>query len=157
MVQLHLPPLRERGSDILTLTRHFLQIHAARYGKPVPVLSKDAETALLSHAWPGNVRELRNVLEQAVLLGAGVVIEAHHLALPTPRLAAGLGLPGALGASPTIGLAVPTTLNDLERNALVRALDQTGWNVSRAARILGISRDTLRYRIEKHRLVEPPR
>jgi DNA-binding NtrC family response regulator len=103
------------------------------------------------------VRELRNVLEQAVLLGAGVVIEAHHLALPTPRFTAGLGLPGAPGASPTIGLAAPTTLNDLERNALVQALDQTGWNVSRAARILGISRDTLRYRIEKHRLVEPPR
>jgi transcriptional regulator of acetoin/glycerol metabolism len=59
--------------------------------------------------------------------------------------------------SPPIAFAAPTTPNDLERNALVQALDQTGWNVSRAARILGISRDTLRYRIEKHRLVEPPR
>ena len=157
VVQLHLPPLRERGSDILILTRHFLNIHSARYGKPVPVLSKDAEMALLSHAWPGNVRELRNVLEQAVLLGAGVAIEAHHLALPTPRAAAGLGLPGVPSASPTIALAAPTTLSDLERSALVQALEQTGWNVSRAARLLGISRDTLRYRIEKHSLVERQR
>ena len=72
------------------------------------------------------MRELRNVLEQAVLLGAGVVIETHHLALPTPRFAADLSLPGAPGASPTIALAVPTTLNDIEGNALVQALDQTG-------------------------------
>ncbi len=152
VVQLHLPALRDRGSDILTLARHFLRTLASRYGKPVPALSADAETALLQHPWPGNVRELRNVLEQAVLLGVGEVIEAQHLALSS---AAGSG---AATGSPGRGSALdaphgaPATLNELERAALVQALDRTGWNVSRAARLLGVSRDTLRYRIDKHGL-----
>ena len=71
VVQLRLPPLRERGEDILLLARHFLRHHAARYGKPVPALDAAAERVLLSYSWPGNVRELRNVIEQAVLLNNG--------------------------------------------------------------------------------------
>jgi two-component system, NtrC family, response regulator AtoC len=145
VVQLQLPALRERGSDILLLARHFLQAHAQRYAKPIPSLSGEAEMALLRHPWPGNVRELRNVLEQAVLLGVGEVIEAQHLALP--------GSPaGGASAAGEAESGSPATLNELERTALVQALDRTGWNVSRAARLLGISRDTLRYRIDKHGL-----
>ena len=145
VVQLHLPALRERGSDILLLARHFLQSHALRYAKPVPTLTGEAEMALLRHPWPGNVRELRNVLEQAVLLGVGDVIELQHLALP--------GSPASGGTVSGEGdSGSPATLNELERTALGQALDRTGWNVSRAARLLGITRDTLRYRIEKHGL-----
>jgi two-component system, NtrC family, response regulator AtoC len=145
VVQLQLPALRERGSDILLLARHFLQAHAQRYAKPVPTLTSEAEMALLRHPWPGNVRELRNVLEQAVLLGVGDAIEAQHLALPGAAASGG----AFAGAGDTDS---PATLNELERTALVQALDRTGWNVSRAARLLGISRDTLRYRIDKHGL-----
>jgi two-component system, NtrC family, response regulator AtoC len=156
VVQLHLPPLRERGNDILTLTHHFLRSHAARYGKAIPALAKDAELALLAHPWPGNVRELRNALEQAVLLGVTDVIEVHHLALSNLRMVAASTPAPALASLSPLPSAAPTTLIDLERSALIQALDHTGWNVSRAARVLGISRDTLRYRIDKHRLNEPP-
>ena len=155
MVQVRLPPLRERGDDILLLARHFLRHHAARYGKPLPALAACAEAALLNHGWPGNVRELRNVIEQAVLLHAGGVIEARQLALS--QLGSVLPAAPQRGASPVGSPASPAspadrTLPEIERQALVNALQLSDGNVTRAARELGISRDTLRYRIEKHGL-----
>lgn len=144
VVELALPPLRARGEDIVLLARDFVGQHALRYGRTAPVLTANAERVLLQHAWPGNVRELRNVLEQAVLLCQGDHIDAAHLTL--------LSLAHSAGA-----LAAPAdneapTLPNLERAALVRALEQTAGNVSRAARVLGVSRDTLRYRIDKYGL-----
>ena len=152
VVQVRLPPLRERGDDILLLARHFLRHHAARYGKPLPALAACAEAALLNHSWPGNVRELRNVIEQAVLLHAGGVIEARQLALS--QLGSVLPAAPQRGASPVGSPASPAdrTLPEIERQALVNALQLSDGNVTRAARELGISRDTLRYRIEKHGL-----
>jgi DNA-binding NtrC family response regulator len=143
VVQLDLPPLRERGDDILLLTRSFLAHHAGRYGRAVPALSARAELALRRHAWPGNVRELRNLLEQAVLLARGPMLDIDDLALWSDSDA------GADAAAPQ---PQDSTLPALERQALVRALERTGGNVSQAARELGISRDTLRYRIDKHGL-----
>jgi DNA-binding NtrC family response regulator len=145
VVQLRLPPLRERGGDIALLARHFVAVHAARYGKRTPVLGARALAALLAHRWPGNVRELRNLLEQAVLLGSSATIEAQQLAIP--------GAAAAIDAQAD----APRTLPEVERFTLARALDHNGWNVSRAARALGISRDTLRYRIDKHGLTAAPR
>ena len=149
--QITLPPLRERAGDILTLARHFIGTHASRYGKRAPALSRDAEAMLLAHAWPGNVRELRNVLEQSVLLCAGDTLEASQLSLSRTS-APPLREERAAGAP--VESAAPATLEDIERRALLDALRQTGWNVSRAARVLGVSRDTLRYRIDKYGLVE---
>jgi two-component system, NtrC family, response regulator AtoC len=143
VVQLQLPALRERGSDILLLARHFLALHAARYGKPAPQLTPPAEAALLAHPWPGNVRELRNVLEQAVLLNNRPLLDVAQLSL----IAATATRPSAVAPAPG-----PTSLPAIEREALLQALRNNGWNVSRAARALGISRDTLRYRIDKHGL-----
>jgi two-component system, NtrC family, response regulator AtoC len=146
VVQLHLPALRERGQDILLLARHFIALHAARYGKPAPPLTREAEAAMLAHPWPGNVRELRNVLEQAVLLNSGKAIDAPQLGLaaaPPTR---------AAPAAPAAPAMAPASLPEIERQALRQALQSHGWNVSRAARALGISRDTLRYRIDKHGL-----
>jgi two-component system, NtrC family, response regulator AtoC len=150
VVQLRLPPLRERGEDILLLARHFLQVHAARYGKAVPALSEGAQAMLLGYAWPGNVRELRNAIEQAVLLNTGDVISIRHLGLSP----AGSMLPGdadAASARPSRP-PVETTLPEMERQALVNALEANEGNITQAARDLGISRDTLRYRIEKYGL-----
>ncbi|MCC4114643.1 sigma-54 dependent transcriptional regulator [Aromatoleum toluclasticum] len=148
--QLSLPPLRERGADILSLARHFVALHAARYGKNPPVLTPEAEALLLAHCWPGNVRELRNVLEQAVLLATGPEIDVSQLALSTGVTVPSVphAVPESAPAAPAASSA-PLTLEDMERRALLDALRQTGWNVSRAARVLGISRDTLRYRIDK--------
>ncbi len=144
VVQLDLPPLRERGDDVLLLARHFVAHHAARYGKPAPAFTPGAERALMTHTWPGNVRELRNLLEQAVLLARGDRLDTDDLALhASSMMADSAAMPAATAAR---------TLPELEREALTQALAQAGWNVSRAARELGISRDTLRYRIDKHGL-----
>ena len=155
VVQLRLPPLRERGADILLLARHFLQHHAARYGKPAPTLDKAAEAVLLDYSWPGNVRELRNMIEQAVLLNTGGVISAPQLTLSH------LGSTSSSAFEPADAAAkrAPSelTLPEMERQALVNALQLAEGNVTRAARELGISRDTLRYRIEKYGLDTPQR
>ena len=152
VVQMRLAPLRERGHDILLLARHFLQHHAARYGKPVPALADAAEDVLLNHRWPGNVRELRNVIEQAVLLNSGAVIAARQLALS--HLGSDLTAAPDRVASESTAHQLPAerTLPEMERQALVNALQLSEGNVTRAARELGISRDTLRYRIEKYGL-----
>ena len=149
VVQLQLPPLRERGADVLLLTQHFVQHHAQRYGTPTPALSPGAAEALMAHRWPGNVRELRNVLEQAVLLHPGQAIEAEHLAL-SPAGKRGSAL--SASAPPDVN---DVSLPQMERQALLEALHSHAWNVSRAARALGISRDTLRYRMEKFDLEAP--
>jgi DNA-binding NtrC family response regulator len=149
VVQVRLPPLCERGDDIVLLARHFLQLHAARYGKPAPALTAEAEQLLRQHRWPGNVRELRNVIEQAVLLNSGAPIGAAQLALST------LGAPEPASAAPRA--AAERTLPEMERQALLHALQLSEGNVTRAARELGISRDTLRYRMEKYGLEGPAR
>jgi two-component system, NtrC family, response regulator AtoC len=164
VVQLDLPPLRERGDDIMLLADSFLQHHATRYGKPTPRVTTDAREALLRHSWPGNVRELRNRLEQAVLLCTDQILDESLLSLgQSLRDVGGAAAPSAAPSAATTRAAPVTqpddmnnatarTLPELERDALVQALEHTGGNVSRAARELGISRDTLRYRIEKYGL-----
>ncbi|HPR06897.1 MAG: sigma-54-dependent Fis family transcriptional regulator [Chromatiaceae bacterium] len=144
IVEMHMPALRERGSDIVLLARHFLSLHAARYGRGKLELAPAAHALLLRHAWPGNVRELRNLMEQAVLLAKGPLIGPEHLQLS----------PLSLSIDESTGEQGPVSsrLEDIEREALLGALTQAGWNISRAARELGISRDTLRYRIEKYQL-----
>ncbi len=148
IANVEMPPLRNRGDDVLMLADHFLSTHAGRYGKQNLRFSAMAKQAFRSYSWPGNVRELRNVIEHAVLLCDGEVIGIDDLSL-SPRLAM------ADGPSSTIGndaFTLPTegiNLEALERMLIVQALDRVDWNVTRAAELLGLSRDTLRYRIEK--------
>jgi two-component system, NtrC family, response regulator AtoC len=145
MVHLTIPPLRDRGADILFLAEHFLEMHAQRYGRDGLKLSSGAQRAVLQHRWPGNVRELRNVMEQAVLMSAGTIVESTDLDwLPASSVA-----PRSPPAD-TDGGGV--SLEQIERAALLHALESAQGNVSQAARLLGISRDTLRYRIEKYGL-----
>jgi transcriptional regulator with PAS, ATPase and Fis domain len=142
IVELRVPPLRARGEDVLALARVFLQTHAARYGRGTLRLTPDAEKELRRHPWPGNVRELRNLMEQAVLLGASTSLTAADLQFsPLPLI------DDQLPTAATVGPAM--RLEDAERGLLVNALQQTGYNVTQAARLLGITRDTLRYRMEK--------
>jgi two-component system response regulator AtoC len=151
IVDVVVPPLRARGDDVLLLARTFLKDHGGRYGKPNLQLSPAAEQALLNYPWPGNVRELRNAVEQAVLLASRDVIEASQfpfcesLAAPSMEPAADTAARPSL---PDSGV----NLGDVERDLVVQALERTGWNVTRAAQLLGVSRDTLRYRMEKHRI-----
>lgn len=149
IVQLALPALRERSEDILLLARHFLAHQCGRYHKGPLRFSAEAEKAMLSYPWPGNVRELRNIIEQTVLLAITPLIEPAHL-----PFCAMLG--GPLASNPPAQENSPLesglTLEQAEREMLSQALNKTAWNVTHAARILGISRDTLRYRLDKHSL-----
>jgi transcriptional regulator with AAA-type ATPase domain/predicted ATPase len=137
-----LPPLRERGDDILMLAEHFLARVCADYGVAPKTFADDARAVLLAHAWPGNVRELSNVLERAVLQSGDDVITAAQLGLADAETA----------AAPAKAEAV--SLDDAMREHLVEVLTQTGWNISRTATLLGISRNTLRARMDKYGLRE---
>lgn len=143
VLQLAVPPLREREGDALLLAHHFLAQFAQRYRKLGLSFSPAAQAALAAHTWPGNVRELRNLVEQAVLLSDGGAIQPEDLFPHAPARQAGTAGGAAAGGS---------TLDRVERDMLVQALAESGGNVSRAARALGISRDTLRYRMERHGL-----
>lgn len=135
VVPIHLPPLRERGSDVLLLAGHFLATFAEQYELPVPAISDEVRRALLAYPWPGNVRELRNALERAVLLGNGV--------LQTEDL---FRMRSAMASGPTGGLPFPATLAEIERAAARYMVDRLEGNKSAAADTLGISRTRL-YRL----------
>jgi len=142
-----LPPLRERGEDVLRLAEHFLERACVEYDLSPKTLRADARAALLAYRWPGNIRELSNVIERVALLSEAAVVSAEMLALSaTPPVVS----PGRAPAEPTVPLE--EAMGSMEREHLVRALEGTRWNISRTAAELGISRNTLRYRIEKHGL-----
>jgi len=144
---LHLPPLRERGDDVLLLAERFLKLTAAKYGRPARRLTAEAADALRAYPWPGNVRELSHVIERAVLWSRGDEVTVDHLGLSRPPEGMTGVIPGASpGATP---LPPGQTLEQWERSALEQALQECGGNQTRAAQRLGISRDTLRYRIKK--------
>ncbi len=149
-----LPPLRERGSDISLLAEHHLIRLCAEYGLPPKRLAPDARAALQAHAWPGNVRELTNLMERAAMLVDGTSVTAADLDIPERAIAA-----SAAPAPRTAETDRPLrqSVDDFERTQLMAALDTARGNLSRAAGILGIPRNTLRYRLAKHGLrAEPP-
>jgi DNA-binding NtrC family response regulator/tetratricopeptide (TPR) repeat protein len=151
VLTLRLPPLRERLDDVVILAEHFLARATKDYGLPPKVLTPAARHALRGYGWPGNVRELANVLERAALLSETPSIGPDMLALPSPNAPGGVG--ATVDAPP--GASLGARIEALERQELLRALDETRWKVARAAVRLGITRGTIRYRIAKHGL-EPP-
>lgn len=147
VIYLHIPPLRERGNDIHQLASLFLDTHAKRYHKHGLKFSKDAYDLLLSYDWPGNVRELKNIIEQAVLLCDGEFVKPEHLMIRATQ--------SSMISSRSI-FEVKNSMNLQENEiALIKsALEQTKGNVSKAASLLGLSRDTLRYRMGKYYIGE---
>jgi transcriptional regulator with GAF, ATPase, and Fis domain len=138
VVEIDLPPLRERREDIPRLVRYFLDRFAAREGKDAPTLDRDAYAALLAHDFPGNIRELENLLEGAAALSQGGAIRREDLQwLPRPGLRLADPLP------PSSGDEEIADLRELEDRHIQRVLRMAGGNKSRAARLLGISRRTL--------------
>jgi MoxR-like ATPase len=145
VMTVQLPPLRERGNDILLLARHYLDRACREYGLPIKVLAADAEAALLAYTWPGNVRELANAMERVALLSDAEQVTASALRLPRA-----LRIP----AGPPRGDSVNEEMTTLERARIEEALRAVGWNISHAAARLGLPRNTLRYRMERHGLTE---
>jgi transcriptional regulator with AAA-type ATPase domain/tetratricopeptide (TPR) repeat protein len=140
VLTLMLPPLRQRAGDVLTLAGHFLSRACADYGVPPKTLAADARAALLAYAWPGNVRELGNLMERVALLSSDTQVRVGTLGLPD------------VAAAPQSAAASASSLDDAVRDRVVDVLHQTRWNISRTAALLGISRNTLRARIEKYGL-----
>ena len=152
VIELQVPPLRARNGDVMLLARHFLGESATRWRRPGLRFSPEAEAAIAQHHWSGNVRELRNVVEQAALMAQGEVIDVAALALSSLPPADGgptLALPDATAEAATAEL----NIEQAERSLLQQALERARGNVTAAAKLLGISRDTLRYRLQKHGMV----
>jgi two-component system response regulator AtoC len=160
VILLHLPPLRDRGEDVLILASHFVHRFSAKYGKEVRRLDSAAESTLLSYPWPGNVRELSHVIERAVLWSRDGTLTAEQLSLTTPtQVPSPQPLPPAAAAADFSGAAAhpadpnlqppAVDLPQWERSMIERALREAGGNQTRAAQRLGITRDTLRYRLKK--------
>jgi transcriptional regulator with PAS, ATPase and Fis domain len=155
VLEIHLPPVRERTGDALVLAEHFVALHARRYNCGEKRLSERAKASIAAYGWPGNVRELSNVMERAVLLQSARVLDADDLALaPRPGAAPSMQPSGTDGTI-AIDLSKGIVLEELERTIIEKVLSQTGWNRTRAAQLLGLSGETLRYRIEKHNLRSP--
>jgi DNA-binding NtrC family response regulator len=146
-VPLTIPPLRERGDDVLLLAAHFLEKFSREFGKPGLELSKDAQDRLLHYRWPGNVRELQNTLERAVILADGSAIRADGLQLPTAKpdddaVPAGL-LPGNFNWSGSLEEVTGRAVSHVERALLETTLRECKWNKTRAAEQLGVTPKTL--------------
>jgi two-component system response regulator AtoC len=151
IVALNVPALRERGEDVRLLARYFLAQAGARYRRHELRLTDRAEQALLAYSWPGNVRELRNVMEHAALLSPGAEIGQESLMLSSLGKDAATAPGGDPFRLPDDGI----DLEALERSLTEQALARTGWNVTAAAKLLGLGRDALRYRVEKLALTKP--
>ncbi|HEY5725537.1 MAG TPA: sigma 54-interacting transcriptional regulator, partial [Methylomirabilota bacterium] len=152
VITLRMPPLRERTGDVTRLAEHFLARACDDYGLPAKRLAADARRALEMYAWPGNIRELSNLMERVALLCDDAVVGAAALELPVATAAA----PIARAPAPApVELPAPRTSGSAEdamREHLAAVLERTGWNISRSAEELGLSRNTVRARIERFRL-----
>jgi two-component system response regulator AtoC len=150
VLRLEVPPLRARVDDLPHLAQHFIEAFSREFRRPVRALSPEAAQALRHYGWPGNVRELRNLVERAVLLGEGEVLQASDFdTLQGQRRADGSRTAFQL---PPEGVC----LEEEERSLVVQALERTNGNQTRAAALLGLHRDQIRYRIEKFGLSAKP-
>ena len=154
VIAIELPPLRDRGNDVIQIAETMIAALSADYGIAPPRLAEDARAALRDYAWPGNVRELRNELERVLLLVDEETIRAEHFRFTSGR-ADRHGTDSVAITASDEGLEVVLTgdrcpLDELEREVIRQALRRCRGNVSRAGRFLGISRQTLIYRLRKH-------
>jgi len=138
VIEIHLPPLRERGEDVLLLARHFVRQFAQRFGKPIAGLTRTAQAAILRYPWPGNVRELEHALERACMLCPSTQIRLEDL--PPNLSEAGVNRSASNAELPLM------SFEEAQRRLLAAALKETGGNRSQTAAILGVSRPTL-YRL----------
>ena len=150
-----LPPLRERQEDILPLAKRFVERFSREIRREPPDIHPEAQACLQRYAWPGNIRELRNVLERALILAAGGTLQIEHL----PPEIGGQPATNGVDVATTGAVSLPVNglrLEEVERDLVRQALDATGGNQVRAARLLGISRDALRSRMKKFGFLSSP-
>jgi two-component system response regulator PilR (NtrC family) len=148
VIQLRLPPLRERREDIPLLVDHFVKKFSAEHGRTITGTDPDAMSALMAHNFPGNVRELENLIERAVTLAPGDRVSLE--ALPTlSSLSVAAPNVGPAPTLPETGIDLEKLVEAFERNLIIKALERTRGNRTEAARILGVTFRSLRYRLSK--------
>ena len=145
-IELHLPPLRERGEDIVLLAEYFLKIYSGKYSVGDVVLGASAKQKLLKHTWPGNVRELQHCIERAIVLRDKTELAAEDIRLEDSVVALGASASDSLSASVNID---SLNLQTLEREAIKRAISLSNGNLTQAAELLGITRFALYRKIDK--------
>jgi transcriptional regulator with PAS, ATPase and Fis domain len=146
VIRIFLPPLRERTDDIPLLASHFLSIHNKKNRKTVEGISREALNKLMSYTWSGNIRELENVIERAVILCKGKVIEPEDIPLYQEKTGFAQGLSGK---------PLQELLDHVERQIIINTLELTGNDKEKAAKILQISRASLYNKLNKHKINEP--
>jgi len=151
VIQVALPPLRERREDIIPLAEHFVRLYNTKFKRNIQGISHTGAAMLLAHDWPGNVRELRNVIERAMVLeeaewiqGSSLRIESNGNPPPT--------IEETLPVRNTPEAPFQVSLEEAEKNLVMKALEKAGGNQTRAAVLLGVTRDTLRYKMKKFNL-----
>jgi len=151
-----LPPLRERKEDIIPLSRHFLKKFSIKMGKAPISLGKEVEKIFMLHKWEGNVRELQNVIERAVILCKGNVITSEHLPVSIVRSSYIIEKERHNPIVTFLQFDIPPnglSLDALEKQLVTQALEKSKNNKTKAAKLLGLTRGTFRYRLQKYGLV----
>jgi two-component system, NtrC family, response regulator AtoC len=153
IIPVHLRPLREHKEDIPALLEHFSQHYNQKFRKNIQGLTKEAEELLMNYDWPGNIRELKNAIERVMILAEGNKVAAKHLPI---RISEGGVMPIPMGDGQSDGtIQLPSagiSLYDVERELIKQALEQARGNKTTAAKLLRITRDTLRYKVKKYAL-----
>jgi Nif-specific regulatory protein len=145
VVEIQIPPLRDRRSDIPILAEHFLSRFMRETGRKLHGFTPEAMRKLTDYHWPGNVRELRNVIERAVALGSGNILDAGDIWLSSLESA-----PQSTSSAESV--YQPISLNEVEKRHILATLQHTDWNKSQTAIILGIERSTLDRKIKGYEL-----
>jgi DNA-binding NtrC family response regulator len=151
IIPITIPPLRGRRDDIPPLVDYFIAKHSLGSQRPVRGMTAGARNLIMNYAWPGNVRQLESAIERAILLAEGEFLDAEDLPVEIRQE----GLPSA-----AFNFKLPPegiSFEDLEKSLITQAMEQTGWNITRAAKLLGLSFRTLQYRLEKFGLKKPTR
>jgi PAS domain S-box-containing protein len=147
VIRMTIPPLRDRKDDIMPLAQYFVALYNHKFHREIKGFAVDALSALHGHTWPGNIRELRNAIERAMLMQDGAWIRATDL---------GIVHDAPLDTTKEEEFSSEPSLAEVERLTLIRALKKASWNQTRAAHLLKISRDALRYKMKKFSLKQPP-
>ncbi|MFN0119915.1 MAG: sigma-54-dependent transcriptional regulator [Blastocatellia bacterium] len=150
VIPIDVPPLRQRRDDTAVLMEYFLHKHSANAGRPMKI-GAESRRVMLDYAWPGNVRQLESAIERALLLAEGDEITVEDLPMEIRNATRSEGAGGF--RLPPEGIS----FEDLERSLLIQAMEQTSWNITRAAKLLGLSFRTMQYRLDKFEISRPGR
>jgi transcriptional regulator with PAS, ATPase and Fis domain len=154
IVPIHLSPLRERPEDVLALSKYFLSEYSKKFSRSFKALTPDSQGLLLAYPWPGNVRELRHVIERICIMHDAEMLSPEHL---PKELTAGAPAPASSTGSfyfqfPQDGFDLDEMVDRFTLQLIEKVMHMTGGNISRAAKLLGIPRGTLRYKLDKYLL-----